>query len=154
VTRLALVLALAGCPLAFKEQTIGPFVTDVRVEGYALVVARCEVVRTGDGLSLGTCKTTRQALPVTFGQLPATLQVADIAAGVAPARPAVATCLARAGVATAVRVDVTIDYRGRAIAVVPASGCVAAADCIGEVLGAVRFPPSGYGARATVPFEP
>lgn len=153
---------------------IGPFVRSVQVDGYDLVLERCEIELVSDTIRVGSCEIVRRRLPVTAREvaapgapgaqipiaidpidaaLPETLTQQQVLDGIRPLRDAVLGCGARHGVAGRVRVTVVVGADGAVTVVDPDVGTTALAECIGGAYAGARFPATRKGIRFVVPYD-
>lgn len=161
------VVAVAGC-----TKSIGPFVRNVHIDGYDLVVERCMITGSGESIAVGACTTERHRLPVTArvsgppagpgdhievepveDDLLVTPTSDQIRAVIAPVRDEVIACGASHSYRGTVRVRLVIDGAGSVAAVKADKGTPELAACITTVFGTVRFPASRQGVTVTIPFD-
>jgi hypothetical protein len=145
---------------------VGPFVTDVHIDGSDLVFERCTIRRVGGILVTTGCSTEHRALPGnhdTFTVKLSSLPTAGLLQGTEndhsdagitdEIRNEVTACGARFHVVGNINVGLMVDYRARVFSVTLSSkGGALFANCIGTAFLTSRFPIWAQGARVEVLF--
>lgn len=138
-----LLAAVASCAGRAAERRT--FVQEATIQGFDLVLTKCEVHAVDDQIKLGQCEVVRQRLPVMVDREepgpPANgLDQEQVSRGITTAiRDSLASCVQLDHVGGSVRVRLEISSAGRVTSVEPSAGGAELATCMRGAFAEARF---------------